>query len=145
MFEDNPVLESLWRGGHAPAAMLERLAAVQRPAAALLLPQLAPSNPLLYATSASGGYGGGSSGGGAADAPGQPKAGSLLAYVMAEKAKHGDKVLLVRVGDFFEAFGLDAVMLVEVRASFSCHQRGKAHAVLFPFSFFSILIRLTRA
>ena len=39
--------------------------------------------------------------------------GTLLDYVCGEKEKHPDKVLLVRVGEFFEAFGIDALLLVE--------------------------------
>ena len=44
--------------------------------------------------------------------------GTLLSFVMEEKAKHSDKVVLVRVGDFYESFGIDAVMLVEHAGSF---------------------------
>jgi hypothetical protein len=39
--------------------------------------------------------------------------GTLLDFVCAEKEKYPDKVLLVRVGEFFEAFGVDALLLVE--------------------------------
>jgi len=42
-----------------------------------------------------------------------PKEGSLVSYAAAEKLKHPDRVLLFRVGDFYEAYGLDALMMVE--------------------------------
>jgi DNA mismatch repair ATPase MutS len=32
---------------------------------------------------------------------------------VAEKEKHADRVLLIRCGDFYEAYGLDALLLVE--------------------------------
>ncbi|EJK47925.1 hypothetical protein THAOC_33320, partial [Thalassiosira oceanica] len=37
----------------------------------------------------------------------------LLTFVRDQKARHPDAVLLVRVGDFYESYGTDAVMLVE--------------------------------
>ncbi|EJK77541.1 hypothetical protein THAOC_00621 [Thalassiosira oceanica] len=37
----------------------------------------------------------------------------LLTFIRAQKARHPDAVLLVRVGDFYESYGTDAVMLVE--------------------------------
>ena len=37
----------------------------------------------------------------------------LLTFVRAQKARHPDAVLLVRVGDFYESYGTDAVMLTE--------------------------------
>jgi hypothetical protein len=42
------------------------------------------------------------------------KKGSLLAFVRDQKRNYSDCVILTRVGDFYEAFGLDAVLLVEV-------------------------------
>ena len=39
--------------------------------------------------------------------------GTLLDYVCTEKEKHPEKIILVRVGEFFEAFGMDALLLVE--------------------------------
>ncbi|KAL7518217.1 hypothetical protein ACHAWX_003067 [Stephanocyclus meneghinianus] len=39
---------------------------------------------------------------------------SLLSFVRSQKAAHfSDSILLVRVGDFYESYGVDAVMLVE--------------------------------
>jgi len=39
--------------------------------------------------------------------------GTLLQFVIDEKEKHPEKLLLVRVGDFYETYGVDALMLVE--------------------------------
>ena len=39
--------------------------------------------------------------------------GTLHDFVCRQKEAHPDKVLLVRVGEFYEAFGLDAILLVE--------------------------------
>eukprot|EP00943_MAST-04B_sp_MAST-4B-sp1_P002579 g2579.t1 len=41
------------------------------------------------------------------------KRGTLLNFICEQKEKHRDKVLLIRVGEFYEAFGIDAVLLVE--------------------------------
>ena len=43
----------------------------------------------------------------------QGKKGSLLAYVREQKRKFPDCVILTRVGDFYESFGVDAILLVE--------------------------------
>ena len=43
----------------------------------------------------------------------QGKKGSLLAYVREQKEKFSDCVVITRVGDFYEAFGIDAILLVE--------------------------------
>ncbi|KAF8820849.1 mutS domain protein [Cardiosporidium cionae] len=64
---------------------------VSRPAAKALLPQLVTTNPLMF------------------DAKGT----SLLSFVLAEKKLHPEKVLLIRVGEFYETYGVDAVMMVE--------------------------------
>jgi hypothetical protein len=39
--------------------------------------------------------------------------GTMLGFVREKKRKYPDCVLLVRCGDFYEAFGIDAIMLVE--------------------------------
>lgn len=41
------------------------------------------------------------------------KKGSFLAYCREQKEKYPDCVILVRCGDFYEAFGIDAILLVE--------------------------------
>lgn len=43
------------------------------------------------------------------------KKGSLLAYVRENKQRYSDCIILTRVGDFYETYGVDAVLLVEVR------------------------------
>ena len=48
----------------------------------------------------------------------EPTAGkkvSLLAYVRENKQRYPDCIILTRVGDFYETYGTDAVLLVEVR------------------------------
>ena len=42
------------------------------------------------------------------------KKGSLLHYVRQQKVKYHDCIILTRVGEFYETFGMDAVLLVEV-------------------------------
>jgi DNA mismatch repair ATPase MutS len=61
-----------------------------------LIPQLTPDNALAYSSPT-----------------GPARKGTLLEYVMKEKKRHSDKVLLVRVGDFYESYGIDAIMLVQ--------------------------------
>jgi len=41
------------------------------------------------------------------------KKGSLMEYAISEKEKHPSKIILLRVGEFFETYGIDALMLVE--------------------------------
>ena len=41
------------------------------------------------------------------------KKGSFLAYCREQKEKHPDVVILTRCGDFYETYGLDAILLVE--------------------------------
>ena len=43
------------------------------------------------------------------------KKGSLLHYVRLQKKKYSDCIILTRVGEFYETYGMDAVLLVEVR------------------------------
>ena len=42
------------------------------------------------------------------------KKGSLLGFVREQKARYPEKIILTKVGEFYEAFGLDAILLVEV-------------------------------
>ena len=41
------------------------------------------------------------------------KKGSLLSYVREQKEKFSDCIILTRVGEFYEAFGIDALLLIE--------------------------------
>ena len=75
----------------------QKLRQVDRPAARALIKQLCMDNPLGFKSQA-----------GAV-----AKSGTLLDYVMKEKKKHQDKLILTRVGDFYESYGIDAVMLVQ--------------------------------
>jgi hypothetical protein len=43
----------------------------------------------------------------------QGKKGSLLAFVREQKARHSNCVALTRVGDFYETYGLDAILLIQ--------------------------------
>ena len=43
----------------------------------------------------------------------QGKKGSLLAFVREQKEKFSDCVVITRVGDFYECFGIDAILLIE--------------------------------
>lgn len=43
----------------------------------------------------------------------QGKKGSLLAFVREQKEKLSDCVVITRVGDFYECFGIDAILLIE--------------------------------
>jgi len=78
---------------------------IDRPSAANLIPKLATDNALGYA--------------GARDPSVLPKSkscsGSIRVVDMAcgWKRNHPESVLLVRMGDFYEAWGIDAVMLVQ--------------------------------
>ena len=75
-----------------------KLSELSRPAAVHLVPQLSPENALGYMNKV------------------QSKASgplSLVDFAVAQKDKHPEKVLLFRVGEFYEAFGSDALMLVE--------------------------------
>jgi DNA mismatch repair ATPase MutS len=69
---------------------------LNKPNAKALVQQLVPLNPLGYVPNS-----------------GQFREGTLLNYVIQEKKKHLDKILLVRCGDFYETYGIDAIMLVE--------------------------------
>ena len=36
---------------------------------------------------------------------------SMMQYAINQKKKHADKIILVRIGDFYETYGIDAIML----------------------------------
>ena len=76
---------------------IPRLHKLKRPEARSLIPALTADNSLGFLP-ASG------------QAPGKT---SLSYYMMQQKHLHPEKVLLVRVGEFYEAYGVDALMLIE--------------------------------
>ena len=81
-------LDALW---------IPRLRRLRRPEARNLVTELTADNSLGFVL-----------------ANGQPPGkNSLTYYVMQQKQLHPEKVLLVRVGEFYEAYGVDALMLVE--------------------------------
>ena len=86
---------------------LRKLGAVRRPSARSLLPQLVHTNPLGFVPAALART--------AAESQPvwRPARSSLGRFVLDAKSAHADKIVLVRVGEFYEAFGIDAVMLVE--------------------------------
>ncbi|CEL93038.1 unnamed protein product [Vitrella brassicaformis CCMP3155] len=75
---------------------LERLKKLERPAAKELIPSLRGENMLGFDAASS-----------------LVKKGTLFEWVLQQKRKHPDKVLLVRVGEFYETYGIDALMMVE--------------------------------
>ena len=81
--------------GRLSSAWLRRLQRVARPAAQALRGQLIESNALCF------------------DHNMKRLDGTLVGFVEQKKAEHPEKVLLVRVGEFYETWGVDAVMLVE--------------------------------
>jgi hypothetical protein len=89
-FIDTLPITPMWR---------ERLRKLARPAAVALVPRLSTANGLGFVNKA------------VAKGGGNRK--TLVDFVAKEKASHPDKLLLVRVGEFYECFGVDAVMLVE--------------------------------
>lgn len=89
----------------------EPILAIKKPSARSLIAQLHPACPMGYDPTATP-YGIGidllkikSTTAG--------KKGSLLGYVREQKDKYPNVVIITRVGEFYEAFGMDAVLLVE--------------------------------
>ena len=74
---------------------VKRLSLLQRPAARGLVRQLLPSNALGF------------------DAGPTNRKGTLFDYVLSQKKAHQDKVILTRVGEFYETYGVDALMMIE--------------------------------
>jgi hypothetical protein len=88
--------------GHQLSAILSsywvnRVNNLKRPAARALIKSLVPGNILGYD----------------AGALLQQKKGTLFHYMLQQKKLHPDKVLLTRVGDFYETYGVDALMMIE--------------------------------
>ena len=73
----------------------ELMEGVDRPSARAMLPRLAPSQPMGVDPKTKG-------------------LGALFDYYLTVRARHPRKLVLSRVGDFYEAFGYDAVLLVQV-------------------------------
>ena len=93
---------------------LESLHSISKPSARAILPQLHPHCPIGYDPSATpkDPYTGISSGPSVVSSTAGKK-GSLLSYVRDQKTKYRDCVILTRVGDFYESFGIDALLLME--------------------------------
>lgn len=66
-----------------------------RDAAQRLIPELSSNNALMFTTTQ------------------ERKKGTLLDFICTQKERHPDKIILVRVGDFYEVFGLDALLVVQ--------------------------------
>lgn len=88
------------QGSRIHPAWVRRLSEVDRPVARALIAQLTGDNVLGYTAPKTA-------------AAATKRKGTLLDFVMQEKIKHSDKILLVRVGDFYECYGIDAIMLVQ--------------------------------
>ena len=74
---------------------IHQLSLLQHGTARDLIPQLIPDNYI--------GYEG---------VTGPAKKGTLTEFYVKQKKEHPDKVILMRVGEFYETFGVDALMLV---------------------------------
>lgn len=76
---------------------IDQLRRLERPVAKALIPQLIPGNPLGFD-------------------PGQGretlKQGTLLHYTIQQKLQHPNKIILIRSGEFYETYGVDALMLI---------------------------------
>jgi len=75
---------------------IDMLRAVDRPSAANLIRLLVPDNALGFE--------------GAVKGP--ARKGTLVDYAIEQKKKHFDKVVLLRCGEFYETYGVDAIMMV---------------------------------
>ncbi|CAM9461786.1 unnamed protein product, partial [Discosporangium mesarthrocarpum] len=89
----------------------EHLRALLKPEARAMLEDLVPDNPLGYCPAASR-RAGKANGSGACTTATVAK-GSLLEYVLQQKELHPTKVLLIRVGEFYETYGVDAIMMMQ--------------------------------
>jgi hypothetical protein len=73
----------------------QRLAELTKPAAIALVPYLSTENALCFENKVA------------------RTSGTLVEFAVLEKEKRPDQLLLIRVGEFYEAFGFDALMLVQ--------------------------------
>jgi len=85
----------------------EAIQSITKPSARSLVAQLNPSCPMGYDPTAT------PFGNDTTRSKTAGKKGSLLGYVREQKLKHPNAVILTRVGEFYETFGIDAVLLVE--------------------------------
>ena len=86
---DRLPISSFWRA---------RLHELTKPTVLSLVPSLSTANALCFELT---------------NKPGAKSSGTLVEYAAMEKEKRPDHLLLIRVGEFYEAFGLDALMLVQ--------------------------------
>ena len=89
---------------------LESLNSISKPSARAIIPQLQPNCPMGYGPSATPNDSYSTSPIVSSTAG---KRGSLLSYVRDQKTKYPDCVILTRVGEFYESFGIDALLLME--------------------------------
>lgn len=80
---------------HIATYWIEQMKLLERPAAKGLIAKLLPTNPLGYEPST-----------------GAPKKGTLLEHMISWKRQHPEQVILARVGEFYETYGVDALMLI---------------------------------
>ena len=86
---------------------------ITKPSARAIVPQLNPMCPMGYDPMATPSSFNSDTARTSTTATRAGKKGSLLSYVRDQKQKYPDCVLLIRVGEFYESFGLDAIMLME--------------------------------
>ena len=86
---------------------LEAMHSVTKPSARSLISQLHPDCPMGYDPTAT------PFGNDTSRSKTAGKKGSLLGYVRDQKDKYPNAIILTRVGEFYETFGTDAVLLVE--------------------------------
>lgn len=105
------VLEQDWLADHLGSATskvdpywIEQLQQLNRPIAKSLLTQLVPDNAL--------GFDFTNNGKTTTSNKTILRVGSFLDFTLQQKIKHPNKVILVRNGDFYETFGVDAIMLI---------------------------------
>ena len=89
------LLSNVVTKSHISSFWIDQLRRLQRPVAKSLIAKINPNNVLGYESYT-----------------GPPKKGTLLENIIQWKSQHNDKVILTRVGEFYEAYGVDALMLI---------------------------------
>lgn len=74
---------------------IHQLSRLEKSSVRLLIPHLTTNNLLGFEAS-----------------NGPPKKGTLLDFTIKQKMLHEDKIILMRTGDFYESYGVDALMLI---------------------------------